>query len=745
MFGAKIKVVGTCLGICTLFFFAGKTAAQQIVVDATPTHVVNSFSPMRALGAGVDRLRAGEGAPKMAKGEITKQEVEENTDKLLSGPVLKAVLGAGWQPVTYRQNTELQIEAWHWNPRGTWSNANQQDGYYTGSAQPTEMIHHSWSYPLPHRGDTVGDGDGWSRLTDGNLQSYWKSNPYLTSKFTGEDDAKHPQWILIDLGKKVDINAIRIAWANPFARKYSIQFWTGDMEPFYDGITKGTWQTFPMGSIENGKGGTATLKLVDWKIPVQYIRIWMTESSNTCDTHGSADKRNCVGYAIDELYAGTLSSDGKFTDLIQHLPSRQQTVTWASSTDPWHAASDIDVTKGDQIGFDTFFDSGITRGLPAIVPIAMLYGNPEDAANEIAYLDRRHYPVSRIEMGEEADGQRMLPEDYAALYIQFANAIHRLVPGAKLGGPSFEGTLGDVEVWPDAEGRVSFLGRFLDYLKAHGHLNDFTFFSFEHYPPVDQWDDLYKEPARVSHIVQVWKDDGLPANIPFFMTEGNMKAPDDEVSEWGAPNIEKGIWLADYVGSIMTAGASGTFYFHYIPTPGRPGPFLMVDKDYRVVGFPSQYIAAQMITQDWVEPIDAIHHLFKASSDVTDATGNVLVTAYPIERPDGQWSVMLVNKDRDHDHSVRVVFANSETKRDRSFTGPVEQITFGDAQFQWQPDGAMGRLDRDGPPIKSTTMANGSTIYDLPKASITVLRGHIGGDADVSKGVSAGGAVSAPQ
>ena len=375
MFGAKSKVAGICLGICILFFVGGKAAAQQIVVDATPTHVVNSFSPIQALGAGVDRLRAGEGAPKMAKSEITKQEVEENTDKLLSGPVLKAILGAGWQPVTYRQNTELQIEAWHWNPRGAWSNANQKDGYFTGSAQPTEMIHHSWSYPLPHRGDTVGDGDGWSRLTDGNLQSYWKSNPYLTSKFTGEDDAKHPQWILIDLGKKVDIDAIRIAWANPFARKYSIQFWTGDMEPFYDGITKGTWQTFPMGSIEDGKGGTATLKLVDWKIPVQYIRIWMTESSNTCDTHGSADKRNCVGYAIDELYAGTLSSDGKFTDLIQHLPSRQQTVTWASSTDPWHAASDIDVTKGDQIGFDYFFHSGITRGLPAIVPIAMLVRN----------------------------------------------------------------------------------------------------------------------------------------------------------------------------------------------------------------------------------------------------------------------------------------------------------------------------------------------------------------------------------
>ena len=77
----------------------------------------------------------------------------------------------------------------------------------------------------------------------------------------------------------------------------------------------------PPGDGEDGKGGTPTLKLVSWMIPVRYLRIWMTESSNTCDTHGSADQRNCVGYAIKELYVGTLAPDGQFTDLVEHFPA----------------------------------------------------------------------------------------------------------------------------------------------------------------------------------------------------------------------------------------------------------------------------------------------------------------------------------------------------------------------------------------------------------------------------------------
>ena len=706
MFQKKLLIALLLLGVAA--------KPQNIVVDAAPSHSVNSFSPFHALGAGVDRLGTG------------------TADHLLTGSILAKVLDAGWQPVTYRQNTELTVEAWHWNARGTWSNPEKQEGYFTGSAEPADPIRHSWAYPLPHRGFSRGDGNGWSRLTDGDPKSYWKSNPYLTREFTGEDDSLHPQWVIIDLGGKMEINAVRVAWADPYARSYTVQFWTGSEEPFYEGTTKGVWQTFPSGVVHAAKGGTATLKLVSWKIPVRYLRIWMTESSNTCGAHGESDKRNCVGYAINELYAGTLSADGQFIDVVKHSPNRKQTVTWPSSVDPWHAATDLDESKGDQVGFDFFFSSGVTRGLPAIVPIAMLYSTPEDAAAEIAYLYKRHYPISWIEMGEEPDGQHMLPEDYGALYLQFAAAIHRLVPEARLGGPSFEGVNEDVEVWPDAQGRVSWLGRFLDYLKAHDRMSDFTFFSFEHYPfdaCKNPWSDLYREPGIVSHILQVWKDDGLPPGIPFLMTEGNMSSRSGRMYV----DIMGGLWLADYVGSMLTGGASGTYFFHYLPwglsaeCGGGSFGFFNIDKNYKITGYFSQYFAAQLISKEWAEPVDAVHRLYPVSSDVRDASGNLLVTAYALERPDGKWSVMLINKDQNNPHAVKVVFADPETKQGQFFSGPVDRVTFGAAEYQWHPNGVNGYADPDGPPARSKVTGGAETLYQLPKASIVVLRGSLSG------------------
>ena len=107
--GMKKAISGICLGIGTFFLAVVTAVGQSIVVDAAPSHAVNAFSPLRALGAGVDRLK---GPNRLRIG---------NAETVLGQLLLKETLSAGWQPVTYRQNTELQVEAWHWNPRGTWS------------------------------------------------------------------------------------------------------------------------------------------------------------------------------------------------------------------------------------------------------------------------------------------------------------------------------------------------------------------------------------------------------------------------------------------------------------------------------------------------------------------------------------------------------------------------------------------------------------------------------------------------
>ena len=129
--------VASCLGAALVVLVTDLASAQNIVVDSAPSHVANSFSPFRALGGAIDRLRSGTGAPGAGNRLMSREEFEKNTDTLLAGPVLKEVLGAGWQTVSYRQNTELMVEAWHWNARGAWSNAEKQEGYFTGSAEPT--------------------------------------------------------------------------------------------------------------------------------------------------------------------------------------------------------------------------------------------------------------------------------------------------------------------------------------------------------------------------------------------------------------------------------------------------------------------------------------------------------------------------------------------------------------------------------------------------------------------------------
>jgi len=714
------------LRLSTALLLAAAAWAQTIQVDTT--HAVNHFVPHQTLGAGVDRIPV------------------KAIDTGLVAPNLDMALASGWQPVTYRQNTELAVEAWHWNPVGTWSDSRGR-GYFTGASSPQEPIRYSYGYRLPHRGFTRNDGTdnaGFSRLTDGDTNNFWKSNPYLTQRFTGESDELHPQWVVIDLAQVQMINTLRIAWAAPYATRYLVQYWTGE-DPI-KAATRGVWQTFAQGIQNHGKGGVETIALSSSAMPVRFLRIWMTQSSNTCDADGNADPRNCVGYAIRELYVGMMTAGGDLHDVVRHTPDQEQSATYCSSVDPWHEPSDIGSTTQAQVGFDLFFTSGVTRGMPAMIPVAMLYDTPEDAAAEIAYLEKQKYPISYVEMGEEADGQYMLPEDYGALYLQWATALHRVDPALKLGGPSFQGVNKDIEVWPDGEGRVSWLGRFLDYLKQHGRMQDLAFFSFEHYPyePCHTpWGVLYDEPELVSHIMQVWHQDGVPAEMPVFITEGNLAWATSETYQ----DIFAGIWLADYVGSFLTSGGKGLYFFHYLPLKmepgcsGSPGTFGMftVDVDYKIEQPLAQFFVAQLINLEWVQPNGGDHEVFAAHGDLDDGAGHALVTAYAVKRPDGEWAVLAVNRDQELAHKVRISFGDGA-----GFSGQVETATFGSQQYHWMPprtrfeahaeDAARntvvivnnGKADPDGPILREKISADKNTEFALPPASVVVIKGVVG-------------------
>lgn len=280
------------------------------------------------------------------------------------------------------------------------------------------------------------------------------------------------------------------------------------------------------------------------------------------------------------------------------------------------------------------------------------------------------------------------------------------------------------------------MGRFFDYLRTHNRIEDLSFVSFEHYPFERcklQWSDLYDEADLVRNILQVWRDDGLPKGVPMFITESNIAAGDDE----SFVDIFAALWWADYVGAFLQAGGNAVYYFHYIPlgqslgchgtSPGTFGMFT-VNSDYEIQQPISQFFASQMINLEWVQPGSGEHRLFPSSSDIHDGSGHSLVTSYAVLRPDGEWSVMLVNKDQENAHPVHIVFEDTADKNQKHFSGPVNMVTFGSEQYQWHSNIGSGRAEPDGPAKRLALTGDTDTAYTLPKASVTVLRGKLSGE-----------------
>ncbi len=502
-----------------LLLAATSLTAQAPPLTATVTieaaHPIATFRPERVWGAALD-------------GQDDSEVAEVYTPHNLA-----AMNSAGLGPVTYRLRTELAIEAWHWNPSGRWSDSANHQGYWISNDHSSTPITVSYGYRLPRRGSTIdnGNNDGYSRIDDGDSTTYWKSNPYLDPRYTGVHEALHPQWIVVDLGSAQPVDAMHLWWGNPYPLRYRLDYWDGDQGQRIDWNPDGQWRVWPEGAYRDGVGGEVVRRLSPKPFTTRFVRITLLASSHTPE-RGNGDPRDSVGFAIREIGLGTLDHAGRFHDLVHHAASREkQSAILVSSTDPWHRAVDRDPNV-EQPGLDLVFASGLTHLLPALLPVGVLFDTPDNAAALLRFVRSRGYPVERLELGEEPDGQRTTPEDYAALYLQAAQALHAVDPGVTLGGPSWQSARNDTIVaWPDrplSGSRSSWIGRFLDYLALRGASSEFGFFSFEWYPFDDACTDtgpqLAQAPAILAAALEELRADGLADSIPRLMTEYGYSA-----------------------------------------------------------------------------------------------------------------------------------------------------------------------------------------------------------------------------
>ncbi|MGH7593007.1 MAG: hypothetical protein ACRELE_04040, partial [Gemmatimonadales bacterium] len=450
---------------------------------------------------------------------------------------------------------------------------------------------------------------------------------------------------------------------------------------------------------------------------------------------GNGDPRDSLGFVLREVFIGDRDAAGRFHDRVRHgTAALRQSAILVSSTDPWHREIDRDEDTA-QPGLDLVLASGLTHGLPMLVPTGLLFDTPENAAAELRFLESRHYPLEGIELGEEPDGQRVTPEDYAALYLQFAEALHAVDPLARLGGPSWQGLLNDpLTLWPDRASpgqRPSWIGRFLDYLDARRRIADYRFLSFEWYPFDDVCTDpapnLAAAPGILSSQLAGLRQAGLPDSIPRVMTEYGYSAH----LSLAEVTLPAALFDADAVANFFAHGGSKAFYFGYEPASlgherdcvhwGNLIMFLADSLGQARFRMP-RYYAAWLLTHAWADSTGGPHEMYDVRLDHNGiAVQDTLLSVYALRRPDHRWSLLFVNRDPHRARTVDPRFAAAAGSATRPSRSPLDVWQYSSAQYRFREKGEFGRPIRDLPPAHAVRPA--VTSVALPPYSITVVIG----------------------
>ena len=106
--------------------------------------------------------------------------------------------------------------------------------------------------------------------------------------------------------------------------------------------------------------------------------------------------------------------------------------------------------------------------------------------------------------------------------------------------------------------------------------------------------------------------------------------------------------------------------------------------------------------------------------------GEELITAYAVHRPDGQWSLLLINKDPKRAYETSMVFSGI-SKISGVFKGPIDVFQYSSLQY------LLGGSAAKPYPVKADQPEHRvvpsrfpkATQITLPPYSLTVIRGGL--------------------
>jgi hypothetical protein len=136
------------------------------------------------------------------------------------------------------------------------------------------------------------------------------------------------------------------------------------------------------------------------------------------------------------------------------------------------------------------------------------------------------------------------------------------------------------------------------------------------------------------------------------------------------------------------------------------------------------YWGARLLSQQWVQPGNQPHEIYPAASDILNGNRDQMITAYATRRPDGLWSLLLINRDPIRTFQTSVIFRNTASGAVAKFAGTLDRYQFSSRQY------ALGGPPNSPFPVRSDEpdhlLIHSSTgTLSLPPYSLTVVRGAL--------------------